>query len=105
MVHCDIEEAKTQENEKLQHALQEMELQLQEIEEAKKQENEKLQHALQEMELQFQETKAALIQEREAAKKVAEQTPTTQENSVNVVDSELINKLTTENEQLKVSIT
>ena len=66
---------------------------------------EKLQHALQEMELQFQETKAALIQEREAAKKVAEQTPTTQENSVNVVDSELINKLTTENEQLKVSIT
>ncbi|KAL2946237.1 hypothetical protein AAZX31_20G002600 [Glycine max] len=96
-----MREAKTQENEKLQHALQEMELQLQEIEEAKKQENEKLQHALQEMELQFQETKAALIQEREAAKKVAEQTPTTQENSVNVVDSELINKLTTENEQLK----
>uniref|UniRef100_A0A0R0EEF5 Myosin motor domain-containing protein n=1 Tax=Glycine max TaxID=3847 RepID=A0A0R0EEF5_SOYBN len=76
-------------------------MRLQEIEEAKKQENEKLQHALQEMELQFQETKAALIQEREAAKKVAEQTPTTQENPVNVVDSELINKLTTENEQLK----
>eukprot|EP00256_Glycine_max_P051870 XP_014617973.1 myosin-7 isoform X2 [Glycine max] len=97
----EIEEAKKQENEKLKHALQEKELQFQEIEEAKKQENEKLQLALQEMELQFQETKAALIQEREAAKKVDEQTPTTQENSVNVVDSELINKLTTENEQLK----
>ena len=38
LVHCDIEEAKTQENKKLQHALQEMERQFQEIEEAKKQE-------------------------------------------------------------------
>ncbi|XP_029126576.1 myosin-7 [Cajanus cajan] len=93
--------AKTQENEKLQHALQEMELQLQETKEAKTQENEKLQHALQEMELQLQETKAALIQERDTAKKVAEETPTIQENSVNVVDNELINKLTAENEQLQ----
>lgn len=77
MIHCDIEEAKTQENEKLQHALQEMEL-------------------------QFQETKAALIQEREAAKKVIEQTPSIHENSVSVVDNELISKLKTENERLKV---
>ncbi|TKY69095.1 Myosin-7 protein [Spatholobus suberectus] len=96
-----MREAKTQENEKLQHALQEMELQFQETKAAKTEENEKLQHALQEMELQFQKTKAALIQEREATKKVAEQTPTIQENSANVVDSELINKLTAENEQLK----
>ncbi|RDY08630.1 Myosin-7, partial [Mucuna pruriens] len=90
-----------QENEKLQHALQEMEIQFQETKAVHIQETEKLQHALQEMELQFQETKAALIQEREAANKVVEQTPTIQENSVNVVDSELINKLTAENEQLK----
>ncbi|KAL2339400.1 hypothetical protein Fmac_007340 [Flemingia macrophylla] len=93
--------AKTQENEKLQHVLQELELQLQETKEAKTQENDKLQKALQEMELQFQETKAALIQEQEAAKKVAEENSTIQENSVNVVDNELINKLTAENEKLK----
>ncbi|KAL2340087.1 hypothetical protein Fmac_008027 [Flemingia macrophylla] len=92
---------KTQENEKLQHVLQELELQLQETKEAKTQENEKLQQALQEMELQFQDTKAALIQEQEAAKKVAEENSTIQENSVNVVDNELINKLTGENEKLK----
>jgi len=117
-VHCDIEEAKTRENEKLQHALQEikeakeketeklqeMELQFQEFKEAKIQETEKLELALKEMELQFQETKAALIQEQEAAKKVAEQTPSRQENSVNDVDNELISKLTAENDQLKVSI-
>ncbi|KAL5070812.1 hypothetical protein RYX36_021699 [Vicia faba] len=67
--------------------------------EAKTQENEKLQCALEEMELQFKETKAELIQEREAAKKLAEQIPTIQEKSV--ADNELIDKLTAENEQLK----
>ena len=67
--------------------------------EAKTQENEKLQCALEEMELQFKETKEKLIQECEAAKKAAEQTPTAHEN--NVGDNELINKLTAENEQLK----
>lgn len=80
MVHCDIEEAKTQENEKLQHALKEMEQ-------------------------QFYETKTTLTQELEAAKKVADQAPTIKENSVEVVDNELINKLSAENEQLKVSMT
>lgn len=71
------------------------------IEEAKTQENEKLQCALEEMELQFKETKSELIQEREAAKKLAEQVPTLLEN--NVANNELINKLTAENEQLKVT--
>lgn len=55
------------------------------------------------MERQFEETKAQLIQEREAAKNVTAQTPTIQEN--HVVDNELVNKLTAENEQLKVTIT
>jgi len=58
-----FKEAKTQENEKLQEALQE-----------KEQETEKLKHALQEMKVQLQET----IQEQEAAKKIVEQPPTVQ---------------------------
>ncbi|KAK7273729.1 hypothetical protein RIF29_14791 [Crotalaria pallida] len=66
--------------------------------EAKTEENEKLQSTLHEIEIQFQETKAMLIQEREAAKKAAEQI---QDIPINVIDNELINKLTTENEQLK----
>ncbi|XP_068461753.1 myosin-8-like [Phaseolus vulgaris] len=86
-------------------------MRFEEIKEAKIQETEKLQCALKEMELQFQETKEALIQEQEAkealiqeheaAMKVAEQTPSIQENSVNDVDNELVNKLTAENDQLK----
>lgn len=71
------------------------------IEEAKTRENEKLQCALEEMEIRFEETKAELIQELEAAKKVAEQTPTILEN--NAADNELIDKLTAENEELKVT--
>lgn len=70
------------------------------IEEAKTQENAKLRSALQEMQQQFQETKALLAEEREAAKKVVEQAPIIQE--VPVIDHEIINKLTAENEQLKV---
>ncbi|CAL0318531.1 unnamed protein product [Lupinus luteus] len=66
--------------------------------EAKTQENEKLQSSLHEIELQFQEAKAMLIQEREAAKKAAEHI---QQIAVNAVDKELLNKLTAENEQLK----
>ena len=72
------------------------------MEEAKTQENTKLQNALQEIQLQFQETKALLTQEREAAKKAAEQAPIIPEVPVAVVDTELINKLTEENEHLKV---
>ncbi|XP_015887580.3 myosin-6 isoform X2 [Ziziphus jujuba] len=72
------------------------------LEEAKTQENAKLQSALQEMRQQFQETKALLAEEREAAKKAAERAPIIQE--VPVVDHELINKLTAENEQLKALV-
>lgn len=71
------------------------------LEETKTQENAKLQTALQEMQLQFTETKELLVKEREAVKQAAEQVPIIQE--VPVIDHEMINKLTTENEQLKVS--
>ncbi|KAL6011568.1 hypothetical protein ACLOJK_002016 [Asimina triloba] len=60
----DIEKSKTQENEKLQSALDEIQLQFEEtkemmaaMEESKTQENVKLQSALNEMQLQFEETK------------------------------------------------
>ncbi|XP_019462256.1 PREDICTED: myosin-7-like isoform X14 [Lupinus angustifolius] len=69
--------------------------------EAKTQENEKLQSSLHEIELQFQEAKAMLVQEREAAKKAAEHI---QQFAVNAVDNELLNKLTEENEQLKEQV-
>lgn len=71
------------------------------LEEAKTQENAKLQSALQQMQQQFQETKSLLIKEQEAAKKAAEQVPVVHE--VPVIDNEMMNKLTEENEQLKVS--
>lgn len=70
------------------------------MEEARTKENTKLKADLEEMRTLFQETKALLNEEREAAMKVVEQVPVIQE--VPVVDHELINKLTTENEQLKV---
>ncbi|GAU27571.1 hypothetical protein TSUD_30030 [Trifolium subterraneum] len=72
------------------------------MEEAKKQENEKLQSALQEMQLQFKETKSLLQKEREAAKREAERVPVIQE--VPVVDHPLLEKLTSENEQLKTLV-
>ncbi|WJX11886.1 Myosin-6 [Trifolium repens] len=72
------------------------------MEEAKKQENEKLQSALQEMQLQFKETKSLLQKEREAAKREAEKVPVIQE--VPVVDHPLMEKLTSENEQLKTLV-
>lgn len=71
------------------------------MEEAKTQENERLQSALQEMQLQFKETKVLLEKEREAAKRAAEREPVIQE--VPVVDNALLEKLTTENEKLQVS--
>lgn len=70
------------------------------LEEAKTQENVKLQMTLEEIQLQFKEAKEMLIKEREAALKSAEQAPIIQE--VPVIDHELVNKLTAENEQLKV---
>lgn len=70
------------------------------LEEAKTQENAKLQSALQDVQLQFKEAKDLLLKEREAAKKLAEQVPVIQE--VPVVDHGLMDKLTAENEKLKV---
>ncbi|XP_024005209.1 myosin-14 isoform X2 [Eutrema salsugineum] len=69
------------------------------MEESKTQENAKLRLSLEEMQLQFKETKALLLQEKEAAKKTAEIVPVLQE--VPVVDTELVEKLTSENEKLK----
>lgn len=72
------------------------------MEEAKTQENKKLQSALQDMQLQFKETKLLLQKEREAAaKREVERVPMIQE--IPVVDHALLEKLTGENEKLKVS--
>lgn len=70
------------------------------MEEAKTQENRKLQSALQEIQLQFKETKQLLVKERDAAKRATEQTPLIKE--VPVVDHALLEKITGENEKLKV---
>ncbi|KAF3617650.1 Myosin-14 [Capsicum annuum] len=72
------------------------------VEEAKNQENAKLQSALQEMQVQFKETKEMLVKERENAKRAAEQIPIVHE--VPVIDHELMNKLSTENENLKTMV-
>ncbi|KAK6785921.1 hypothetical protein RDI58_014446 [Solanum bulbocastanum] len=69
------------------------------MEEAKTQENAKLQSALQEVQLQFKETKEMLVKECETAKRAAEEVPIMQE--VPVVDHEMMNKLSVENEKLK----
>lgn len=70
------------------------------MEEAKTKENARLQSAFQEMQLQFQETKELLMKEKEELKKEVQQVPVIQE--VPVIDHELINKLTAENEELRV---
>lgn len=72
------------------------------MEEAKTQENTKLQTALHEMQQQFKETKDMLVKERESAKKAAEVVPVIKE--VPVVNTELMDKLKVENEKLKVSL-
>ncbi|KAI3678757.1 hypothetical protein L6452_38060 [Arctium lappa] len=72
------------------------------LEEAKTQENGKLQSALQEMEVQYKETKELLMKERETARKEIEKIPLIQE--VPVVDHELMDKLTTENQKLKALV-
>ncbi|KAL8494435.1 hypothetical protein ACS0TY_025301 [Phlomoides rotata] len=69
------------------------------LEEAKTQENAKLQTTLKELQLQVKETKDMLLKEREAAKIAAEQVPVIQE--VPVVDHEMMDKLKAENEKLK----
>ena len=70
------------------------------MEEVKTRENERLQSALQEMQLQFKETKVLLEKEREATKRAMERVPVIQE--VPVVDHSLLEKLRSENEKLKV---
>lgn len=69
------------------------------MEEAKTQENAKLQSALQEMQLQCKETKALLEMEREAAKQAVEKAPVVQE--IPIIDTAMLDKLTIENEKLK----
>ncbi|XP_062166607.1 myosin-8-like [Alnus glutinosa] len=72
------------------------------LEESKTQENRKLQSALEETQHQFQETKELLMKELEVAKTTAEQVPVVFE--VPVIDHEMFNKLAAENEELKVLV-
>nr|CAD1830833.1 unnamed protein product [Ananas comosus var. bracteatus] len=72
------------------------------LEEAKAQENAKLQAALQEVQQQFKETKEMLMKERDAAKKAAEIVPVIKE--IPVVDTELMDKFKAENEKLKALV-
>ncbi|KAF1898314.1 hypothetical protein Lal_00033081 [Lupinus albus] len=69
------------------------------IEEAKTQENKRLQSALLETQLQFKETRILLEKEREATKKAEERVPIIKE--IPVVDHALLEKLSSENEKLK----
>ncbi|KAG7612257.1 Myosin N-terminal SH3-like [Arabidopsis suecica] len=69
------------------------------LEEAKNQESAKAQSSLEELQLKCKETEALLIKEREAAKKIAETAPIIKE--IPVVDQELMDKITNENEKLK----
>ncbi|KAK1426746.1 hypothetical protein QVD17_15425 [Tagetes erecta] len=72
------------------------------VEEAKTQENAKLQSALQDMQVQFKEAKVMLMKEREIAKKAIETIPVIQE--VPVVDHEFTDRLASENEKLKALV-
>ncbi|XP_042483036.1 myosin-6-like [Macadamia integrifolia] len=72
------------------------------VEEAKTQENAKLQSTLEEMQLQFKETKIQLLKEREATNKAVEQVPVIKE--VPVVDNAMLERLTEENVKLKALV-
>ncbi|VVA99827.1 unnamed protein product [Arabis nemorensis] len=69
------------------------------VEKSKTQENAKLQLALEEIQLQFKETKASLLKEVEAAKNTVKIVPAVKE--VPIVNTELMEKLKNENEKLK----
>ena len=69
------------------------------LEEAKIQENAKLQYALQEVQLEYKETKELLMKEHGVAKRAAEQILVIRE--VSVIDHAMLDKLTTESEELK----
>ncbi|CAN6855831.1 unnamed protein product [Brassica oleracea] len=72
------------------------------VEESKTQENAKLQLALKEIQLQFKEAEVSLLKEVEAAKKTAEIVPPVVKEEVPiVVDTELVEKLKSENDNLK----
>ncbi|KAK9725567.1 hypothetical protein RND81_05G153800 [Saponaria officinalis] len=98
-----LQEAKN----KLEKQVEELNLRLQEeermranLKEAKKQEILELQLAFEDMQKQFEETKMLLMKEREeTVKETAKAVPSIQE--VPVVDDELVNRLTEENEHLK----
>ncbi|XP_078427685.1 myosin-6-like [Wolffia australiana] len=72
------------------------------IEESKTQENAKLQSALQEAQIQLKESRAMVVKEREAAKKASEESSLIQK--VPVIDTALVDKLTSENEKLKALV-
>ncbi|KAI3469890.1 hypothetical protein Pfo_026553 [Paulownia fortunei] len=97
-----LQEAKTRLEKQVEELTRQLQLEKRirvDIEEVKNLETAKLQSALEEMQMQFQETKELLMKERETAKKVAEQVPHVEE--VPVIDHELVDKLTAENEKLK----
>jgi hypothetical protein len=71
------------------------------MEEAKTQENRKLQQQLQELQSQSKETKDLLKREQEIAKEALERAALVPEVQV---DTTLVDKLTVENENLKVSM-
>ncbi|KAL4578472.1 hypothetical protein LXL04_014595 [Taraxacum kok-saghyz] len=70
------------------------------LEESKNQEHAKLQNALKEMEAQSQQTQELLLKERETAKTEIEQTRAVDGAS----NKEVVDKLTTENQQLKGTV-
>lgn len=73
------------------------------LEEAKAQEITKLQSSLLAVQSKVEETTAMLVKEREAARKaIEEEPPVIQEKTVVVQDTEKIDFLTAEVEQLKV---
>ncbi|KAL1559627.1 Myosin-6 [Salvia divinorum] len=72
------------------------------LEEAKTQENTKLQTALKDLQLQFKETKDMLLKEKEVSKRAAEQIPVIQE--IPMIDHEMMDKLSAENEKLKALV-
>ncbi|KAJ6824987.1 myosin-6-like [Iris pallida] len=100
-----LQAAKSQLEKKVEELIWRLQLEKQiraDLEEAKTQENAKWQSALQEMQLQFKETKDMLIKETEAVKKAAEEVPITRE--VPVIDTALMDKLTSENNKLKALV-
>lgn len=70
------------------------------MEEAKTQENKKLQLQLQELQLQLKDTKDMLKREHETAKEASEKAAAVPEI---LADTARVNELTSENERLKVS--